>query len=48
MPLLGTIRLPQAAMPAIAVESFGEALPIACDDTALGRRVNRRVEVWLR
>lgn len=27
---------------------FGEALPIACDETAAGRRLNRRVEVWLR
>ena len=27
---------------------YGEALPIACDDSAWGRRVNRRVEVWLR
>ncbi len=28
--------------------AFGEALPMACDDSAWGRRVNRRVEVWLR
>jgi len=28
-------------------EAFGEALPIACDDTAWGRAVNRRVEVWV-
>lgn len=28
------------------VESFGEALPMACDQTAAGRRLNRRVEVW--
>ncbi len=28
--------------------AFGEALPIACDDTPWGRQVNRRVEVWLR
>lgn len=27
---------------------YGEALPVACDDTAWGRRVNRRVEVWVR
>lgn len=28
------------------VEPFGEALPMACDQTAAGRRLNRRVEVW--
>ena len=27
--------------------AFGEALPMACDEVAWGRRVNRRVEVWL-
>ena len=27
--------------------AFGEALPMACDDTAWGRQVNRRVEVWV-
>ncbi|WP_151719112.1 phosphate ABC transporter substrate-binding/OmpA family protein [Gemmobacter serpentinus] len=35
-----------AAMP--RVMAFGEALPMACDTTAAGRRANRRVEVWLR
>ncbi len=30
------------------VEAFGEALPMACDTTAAGRRSNRRVEIWLR
>ncbi|MDP4034345.1 MAG: OmpA family protein [Pseudorhodobacter sp.] len=30
------------------VEAFGEALPMACDNTTVGRRLNRRVEVWLR
>lgn len=34
-------RLPQ-------VMAFGEALPMACDETAAGRRLNRRVELWLR
>jgi len=32
----------------IEVEAFGEALPMACDDSDWGRQVNRRVEVWLR
>lgn len=27
---------------------FGQAMPIACDDTELGRHLNRRVELWLR
>lgn len=31
----------------LRIASLGEALPLACDDTAEGRRVNRRVEVWL-
>ena len=30
------------------VEAFGEAMPMACDDSAWGRQVNRRVEVWVR
>lgn len=32
----------------LAVEGFGEAMPVACDDTEWGRHANRRVEVWLR
>ncbi len=30
----------------IEAAGFGEAAPLACDDTPWGRRVNRRVEVW--
>jgi phosphate transport system substrate-binding protein len=30
------------------VEAFGEAMPMACDTTSGGRRLNRRVELWLR
>lgn len=32
----------------LTVDAFGEAMPMACDDTAWGRSVNRRVEVWVR
>ncbi|MEM8633085.1 MAG: phosphate ABC transporter substrate-binding/OmpA family protein [Pseudomonadota bacterium] len=32
----------------LGVAGFGEALPMACDDSDWGRRVNRRVEVWVR
>ena len=37
--------LPPEALP--VVEGFGEALPMACDETAAGRQLNRRVELWL-
>lgn len=30
------------------VMNFGAALPIACDQTPLGKHLNRRVEVWLK
>ena len=31
----------------IETDAYGEAMPMACDDTSWGRQVNRRVEVWL-
>lgn len=31
-----------------STKAFGEALPMACDDTEWGRQVNRRVEVWIK
>ncbi len=34
--------------PLMSARGHGEALPAACDDTALGRRLNRRVELWVR
>lgn len=33
---------------AITTDGFGEALPMACDDSAWGRQINRRVEVWIK
>ncbi len=30
------------------VAAFGELMPMACDDTPWGGRVNRRVEVWVK
>jgi phosphate transport system substrate-binding protein len=30
-----------------SVDGFGEALPLACDETAVGRQLNRRVELWV-
>jgi len=32
----------------LAADAFGEAMPMACDDSAWGRQANRRVEVWVR
>jgi phosphate transport system substrate-binding protein len=32
----------------LEAQGYGEALPMGCDETAWGRQVNRRVEVWLR
>lgn len=32
----------------LRADAFGEALPMACDDTAWGRAINRRVEVWVK
>jgi phosphate transport system substrate-binding protein len=37
--------VPGARMP--QVMAFGEVLPMACDATDLGRRLNRRVELWI-
>ncbi len=39
-------EIPESSLP--QVMGFGEAMPMACDETAAGRRLNRRVEVWLR
>jgi phosphate transport system substrate-binding protein len=49
--VLEAVRLAaEAADPdrvAFAVDAFGEAMPMACDDSDWGRAVNRRVEVWV-
>ena len=31
----------------ISANGFGEALPMGCDETEWGRRMNRRVELWV-
>ena len=31
----------------LSTDAFGEAMPLACDDSDWGRRINRRVEVWV-
>lgn len=31
----------------VTVDAFGEALPMGCDDTTWGRKLNRRVELWV-
>ncbi len=46
--VLQAAELPEVLQVEIGVEAFGEALPMACDDSAWGRQVNRRVEVWMR
>lgn len=38
--------LTEGQLPSVA--AFGEALPMACDETGAGRRLNRRVELWSR
>lgn len=45
------LKSAQTAIPMrteIDVAAFGEALPMACDDSDWGRQINRRVEVWVR
>ena len=40
-------ELVSRGIPVMAVESYGELLPIANNDTDTGRERNRRVEVWV-
>lgn len=44
---LAATTMKPAELP-LSVEAFGEASPMACDDTEWGRQVNRRVEVWVK
>ena len=37
---LANVRLP--------ADGFGEAMPLACDEVDWGRKINRRVEIWLK
>lgn len=37
--------LPANRLPTVI--AFGEVLPMACDETSVGRHLNRRVELWL-
>ena len=49
--VLGALKALVPGMPVEqlpAAQAFGEALPMACDAVAAGRRLNRRVEVWLK
>ena len=50
--VLGAVRdrigPPREGAPPLSVLAFGETLPAACDDTAAGRRLSRRVELWVR
>ncbi len=45
--LLAAAPLMDARRVALKVAAYGEALPIACDDTPLGAATNRRVELWV-
>ena len=46
--LAATLTESASAGVALAADGFGEALPIACDESPIGRELNRRVELWVR
>ena len=46
--VLGNAPLYNPDRVTLEVAAYGEALPMACDDTVWGRQTNRRVEVWAR
>ncbi len=43
-----TVEASSLSQLVLATDAFGEAMPMACDDTRWGRQVNRRVEIWVR
>lgn len=49
--VLDQLRLLAPDLPATnwpSIDAFGAGLPLACDDTTAGARLNRRVELWVR
>jgi len=44
----GVVEASNLSQVVLTTDAFGEAMPMACDDTSWGRQVNRRVEVWVR
>lgn len=46
--VLGNAPLLDAKRVTLQVAAYGDALPVACDDSEIGAGLNRRVEVWLR
>lgn len=44
----GAVEASNLSQVVLTTDAFGEAMPMACDDTSWGRQVNRRVEVWVR
>ncbi|MFP7672140.1 substrate-binding domain-containing protein [Marivita sp. S0852] len=44
----GAVEASNLSQVTLSTDAFGEAMPMACDDTSWGRQVNRRVEVWVR
>jgi len=46
--VIAAAAAPDLSRTELTAEAFGEAMPMACDDSDWGRSVNRRVEVWVR
>jgi phosphate transport system substrate-binding protein len=41
-------KLAPALAESVMPQGYGSVLPVACNDTELGKAKNRRVEVWLK